>query len=236
MIKIKRPIACLVIACAVMGTAAGAVVERVSKNIRNNGGEICVVVDAGHGAPDGGAVGVSGTEEKDINLSIAKKLQEVLEGKGIKVVMTRETDDGIWDEDAETIRQKKVSDMNNRLQIIKDSGADLFLSIHMNSFTDSKANGLRIFYDKQHPEGEQLAEDIQRSIADVTGAETNAVKTADTRLFLMKNPVMMSILVECGFISNAEEEKKLQNDEYRAEIAWAIAESVEKYYNILTNE
>ncbi len=232
--KIKRPIACLVIACALTGTAAGAVVERVGRSMLR-GGEIRVVVDAGHGAPDGGAVGVSGTEEKDINLSIAKKLQEVLEGKGIEVIMTRETDDGIWDRDAETIREKKVSDMNNRLDIIKGSGADLFLSIHMNSFTNRKAQGLRIFYDKQHPEGERLAEDIQQSIAEVTGAQTNSVKTADTRLFLMKDPVMPSILVECGFISNPEEEKKLQNDEYRAEIAWAIAESVEKYYGMLTN-
>ncbi len=234
MIKIKRPIACLVIACALTGTAAGAVVERVGRQMVNNS-EPCVVVDAGHGAPDGGAVGANGTDEKEINLSIAKKLQEVLEGKGIKVIMTRETDDGIWDEDAQTIREKKVSDMNNRLQIIKNSGADLFLSIHMNSFTNRRANGLRIFYDKQHPDGEALAASIQQSIADVTGAETNAVKTADTRLFLMKNPVTMSILVECGFISNPEEEKKLQNDEYRAEIAWAIAESVENYFDALNN-
>lgn len=234
MMKIKRPIACLVIACALTGTAAGAVMERFGAPLFRRS-EVRVVVDAGHGAPDGGAVGASGTEEKEINLSIAKKLQEVLEGKGIEVIMTRETDDGIWDEDAQTIREKKVSDMNNRLQIIKDSGADLFLSIHMNSFTNRKANGLRIFYDKQHPEGEQLAEEIQQNIAAVTGAETNAVKTADTRLFLMKDPVMPSILVECGFISNPEEEKKLQNDEYRAEIAWAIAESVEKYYGMLTN-
>lgn len=234
MIKIKRTVIAVAAVCIMFGTAAGAVAIKISSNIRPDK-QVCVVVDAGHGAPDGGAVGISGVEEKDINLSIAQKLQEVLEGKGIKVVMTREGDNGIWDEDAETIRAKKVSDMHNRLQIIKDSGADLFLSIHMNSFTNSKASGLRIFYDKQHPEGKELAEDIQASIAEVTGAETNAVKTADTRLFLMKNPVMMSILVECGFISNAEEEKKLQNDEYRAEIAWAIAESVEKYYEILTN-
>ncbi|MCD8391390.1 MAG: N-acetylmuramoyl-L-alanine amidase [Firmicutes bacterium] len=189
----------------------------------------CVVVDAGHGAPDGGAVGVGGVEEKDINLAIALKLREVLEGKGIKVIMTREGDSGIWDDDAGTIREKKISDMQNRLEIIKNSGADLFLSIHMNSYTNQSASGLRVFYDKQHPEGEALSELIQQSIAEVTGAYTSAVKTADEKLFLMKNPVMPSILIECGFISNAEEEKKLQDEEYQSEIAWAIAESVEKF-------
>lgn len=180
-------------------------------------------------------MGVSGTEEKDINLAIAKKLQEVFEGKGIRVIMTRSEDDGIWDENSQSIREKKVSDMHNRLDIIKKSKADLFLSIHMNSFTDESANGLRVFYDRQYGESEEIASLIQDEIAQVTGAATQAVKAADTKLFLMKSPVMPSILIECGFISNAKEEEKLKNDEYQSKIAWAIAESVEKYYNILTD-
>ncbi|MCC8160306.1 MAG: N-acetylmuramoyl-L-alanine amidase, partial [Oscillospiraceae bacterium] len=92
-----------------------------------------IVLDAGHGEPDGGAVGVNGTIEKDINFAIVQKLQEVLEARGAEVILTRSGDYGLQDESAETIREMKVSDMNKRLEIMKESGADLFLSIHMNS-------------------------------------------------------------------------------------------------------
>lgn len=184
-------------------------------------------MNAPHGEPDGGAVGVNGTVEKDINLAIVKKLQEILEGKGIEVILTRKDDSGLQDESAETIRKMKVSDMNNRLNIIKNSGADLFLSIHMNSFGDKNVNGLHIFYDKSHPEIEEVASKIQDSMSEVTGASVHSVKTADEKLFLMKNPPMPAILIECGFLSNPREEKKLSNEEYQAKIAWAIALSLE---------
>lgn len=190
-----------------------------------------IVLDAGHGDPDGGAVGVSGTLEKDINLAIAQKLQEILEGMGAEVIMTREGDSGIYDESAATIRKMKVSDMRKRLDIIKKSGADLFLSIHMNSFSDSSVNGLHIFYDKNHPDIEPLAKEIQENISSVTGAAAHTVKTADEKLFLMKQSPIPSVLVECGFLSNPEEEKKLTDEEYQAKIAWAIAKSLENYTN-----
>lgn len=107
--------------------------------------------NAPHGEPDGGAVGVSGVVEKDINLAIVQKLQEVLESKGFEVILTRSGDSGLQDENAETIRKMKVSDMNKRLDIMKNSHADIFVSIHMNSFGDQKVSGLHIFYDKNHP-------------------------------------------------------------------------------------
>ncbi|MGN0106329.1 MAG: N-acetylmuramoyl-L-alanine amidase [Hominilimicola sp.] len=187
--------------------------------------------DAPHGEPDGGAVGINGTIEKDINLAIVQKIQEVLEGKGVEVILTREGDYGLQDESADTIRKMKVSDMNKRRTIIKESGADLFISIHMNSFGDSKVHGLHIFYDKSHPDIEETAKKIQDNIGAVTGAQTHTVKTADERLFLMKNPPIPAILVECGFLSNAEEEKKLSDEEYQAKIAWAIASALENYTN-----
>ena len=160
-----------------------------------------------------------------------QKLQEVLEVKGVEVILTREDDYGLQDESADTIRKMKVSDMNKRRSIIKDSGADLFISIHMNSFGDSKVHGLHIFYDKSHPDIEETAEKIQENIGAVTGAQTHTVKTADERLFLMKNPPIPAILVECGFLSNPEEEKKLSDEEYQAKIAWAIASALENYTN-----
>ena len=191
---------------------------------------IKIIVDAGHGAPDGGAVGASGIIEKDINLSIATKLREVLEGKEYIVVMTRMGDNGIYDEESQTIRQKKRSDMKSRLAIMNNSGADLFVSIHMNSFENKKANGLNIFYSSNHKEVKELAEKIQIRISDITGANTHAVKTADESLFLMKNPPIPSILAECGFLSNPEEEKKLADEEYQSKLAWAIAEAIEEFY------
>lgn len=176
-------------------------------------------------------MGVDGTEEKDVNLAITEKLREVLEGRGYAVVMTREDDSGLQDESAGTIREMKKSDMNKRREIVEKSGADLFVSIHMNSFSDPKVSGLHIFYDKAHPEAENLAKSIQSKIGEVTGAETHTVKTADTSLFLMKNSPIPAILAECGFLSNPDEIRKLKDDTYQAKIAWAIAEALADYTN-----
>lgn len=212
---------------AVVGIAIGMGIKHYETLQTFSSSDIKVVLDAGHGEPDGGAVGVSGVVEKDINLAIVQKLQEVLESKGFEVILTRSGDSGLQDENAETIRKMKVSDMNKRLDIMKNSHADIFVSIHMNSFGDQKVSGLHIFYDKNHPEIERLAKSIQNKMSEVTGAEMHAVKTADERLFLMKNPPMPAILVECGFLSNPDEEKKLASDEYQSKIAWAIASAIE---------
>ena len=187
----------------------------------------CVVLDAGHGSPDGGAVGINGTPEKDINLDVVLKLRQILENRGMKVILTREGDSGIFDSNAETIHEKKVSDMKRRLDIINNSNADLFISVHMNSFTDTTSNGLHVFYSRNHPQAEETAIRIQKKISSLTGAKTHAVKTASESLYLMKNPVPPSVLVECGFISNPEEEKLLNDENYRAKIAFAIAEAIE---------
>ena len=104
---------------------------------------ICtVVLDAGHGEPDGGAIGINGTLEKDINLAITLKIQEILETRDVKVIMTRTDDNSICDPDAETLHEKKVSDMHKRESIINNSGADLFVSVHMNSFTNPSSSAL----------------------------------------------------------------------------------------------
>ncbi len=191
---------------------------------------LCVVVDAGHGLPDGGAVGVRGTIEQKINLEVSKKVEEVLIGKGIKVIMTRSDENCLSEgEENKTLREMKKEDMNKRLSIIKESNADLFVSIHMNQFPQEKVNGLRLFFDKSHPETKELAEMMQERMSQVTGAKMYAVKTADQSLFLMKNPPVPAVLVECGFISNPEEEKKLNDENYQSRLAWAIAEAVEIY-------
>ncbi len=197
----------------------------------NSNDRTTIIVDAGHGEPDGGAVGVNGTLEKDINLAIAKKVEEVLLGKNINVIMTRMGDSGLYETQDATLRQKKREDMNTRLAIMKKSNADLFLSIHMNSFESGKVNGLHVFYAENHAEVEPLAVAIQERISQITGASTHAVKAAEKSLFLMKNPPIPAILVECGFLSNPEEEQKLNDEEYQSRIAWAIAEACEDFYN-----
>ena len=223
-IKLKKKsvaLVCLSFAAAIAVMISLRAVPTISFNKPNT-----VVVDAGHGEPDGGAVGINGTIEKDINLQIALKLREVLENRGVRVIMTRTDDNSICDNSARTLHEKKVSDMHNRLEIINTSGADLFLSIHMNSFSDPKSSGLHVFYSRNHPEAEETATLIQESIAELTGAKTHAVKTASDTLFLMKNPIPPAILIECGFISNPEEEKLLNDDNYQSKIAFSIANAV----------
>lgn len=201
----------------------------------NPGDRYTVVLDAGHGSPDGGAVGPGGTLEKDINLAVVLKLQEILESRGASVILTRSDDSAIYDEDADTIHEKKVSDMNNRLKIINGSGADIFISIHMNAFSDKTSNGLHVFYSRNHPEVEPIAEAIQQRIAELTGAASHAVKTASGTLFLMKDPVPPALLIECGFITNAEEEKLLASEEYQAKIAYAIVDALENNIHFSSN-
>ena len=183
---------------------------------------LSVIIDAGHGLPDGGAVGASGIIEQEINLKIAEKVREVLEAKGISVIMTRDTKNGLSTQKSRSLREMKIEDMKKRRAIMKKSNADLFISIHMNSFKNGSASGLRVFYSENFDEIKPLAESIQLRMADVTGAKTAAVKTADKSLFLMKNPPLPSILVECGFLSNPEEEKLLADENYQKLLAQCI--------------
>ena len=193
-------------------------------------GKTVVVIDAGHGLPDGGAVGAGGTVEQEINLEVSKKVEEVLEGKGITVIMTRKNENCLSEQaEGKSLREMKREDMNQRLKIIKKSDADLFVSVHMNQFQQPEINGLRLFYDKSDPETEELAKMLQERMSEVTGAKMYAVKAADLTLFLMKNPPVPALLVECGFISNPQEEKKLNDEDYQSRLAWAIAESIEEY-------
>lgn len=222
----------MMIVFAAAGLLTGSILKFSPVSPAFNSSVLTVLLDAGHGDPDGGTTGAIGTVEKDINLAIVKKLQEVFEGKGIRVLLTRDGDSGLQDAGADTIRKMKVSDMHKRLDLMKKSNADLFLSIHMNSFPNQKVNGLRVFFAKNHSETEELANSIQDKIGSVTGAATYAVKAADEKLFLMKNPPLPAVLVECGFLTNPEEEKKLNDEEYQAKIAWAIASAVEEYYGI----
>ncbi len=187
--------------------------------------QITVVVDAGHGGNDPGKVGVNGTLEKDINLSIALKLKDELEKKGIKVILTRDSDTSLAIEGA---TNKKTSDMNKRMELINGSRADLLVSIHQNSFTDPSVKGAQTFYYKGSGESEEIAVTVQAEL--VKALDNNNKRKAKTGndYFMLRKSTCPAIIVECGFLSNSDEEAKLVTDEYQQAVAEAIAEGVYK--------
>ena len=181
-----------------------------------------VVIDAGHGGRDPGAVSPRGTREDEINLKISKKLQTYLEKEGTKVIMTRTTN--------EALGKTKREDMNKRVQIIRNSGADIVVSIHLNMFSQPQYYGAQTFYMKNSEEGKRLAKSIQDQLIRVLNrGNTRQIKASDQYLIL-KASSAPTVLVECGFLSNPEEERLLKTDEYQEKIAWAIYSGIVSYF------
>lgn len=191
-----------------------------------------IVVDAGHGEPDGGAISKSGVEESKLNLEVALKLQELLEDLGYKVIMTRETEQNIADSDKQSpIRKMKVSDINNRIQIVNQSNADMLISIHMNNFQDSKYYGWQTFYKKNSEISKALAENIQRGICNNIERKNDRVALAISEIKLIDKAEIPAVIVECGFLSNDEDLRLLLTDEYKEQIAMGIVEGLDTFYN-----
>lgn len=194
-----------------------------------------VIIDAGHGEPDGGATGIKGTSESEINLKISKKLSAMLEEKCYNVIMTRETETGIYSE-GDSIREKKLSDMHNREKILNGSKADAFISIHMNSFSDSSVSGAQVFYSENNEKSLDLAMAIRERIVPLYEKNDRILKEAPDSVYLMKKANIPACLVECGFLSNAENEALLTGDEYQEKMAEAIACGIDDYFKGDTNE
>lgn len=189
-----------------------------------------IVIDPGHGSPDGGATGYSGSLEKDINLDIAKKLGSYLQQSGAHVIYTREDDNAVTDNLEAKIKEIKRADLSNRKNIKNNSGADLFISIHMNKFEQSKYRGAQVFYPGNCPESKKLAQIIQQSITDFAdNSNYREAKDSKNDIFILKDSKIPSVLVECGFLSNPEEEAKLLTQEYQSEIAYAIFGGISRY-------
>ena len=181
-----------------------------------------VMLDAGHGAPDGGAEAPDGTLEKDLNLKITSFLQGFLEQSGTHVLVTREGDSGIFDENAKKIKQMKNSDIKNREKLMNKSDADIFVSIHMNKFPESKYSGPQVFHSKGE-DSKRLAKFVQdRLISVLNPPKVREIKQAGSEIYLLKKAEIPAILVECGFISNHEELALLKDEEYQKRVAWAI--------------
>lgn len=191
-----------------------------------------IVVDAGHGEPDGGAVSKSGVAEAGLNLEIALKLNDSLTELGYNVILTRNTEMNIADSDKQTpIRSMKVSDINNRIKIVNESSADMLISIHMNNFESSKYYGWQTFYKKNSEDSKLLAENIQAGISNNIERKNDRVALPITNIKLIDNAKIPAVIVECGFLSNDEDLRLLLTDEYKQQIVDGIVEGIEKSYN-----
>ena len=193
-----------------------------------------VIIDAGHGGPDGGTSADDGTLEKDLNLQIAIKLNESLNSMGIKTVMIRTEDISVHDASANTIRQKKVSDLKNRLKIINETDNSIFVSIHQNHFSDSRYSGTQVFYSKNNPQSSVLADCIRQSvISNLQKDNTRETKPSGTDIYLLYHAESPAVMVECGFLSNINESKNLNNENYQKELAFVLALGISDYLNSL---
>ena len=190
-----------------------------------------IVLDAGHGLPDGGAVGIDGVYESKINLEIVLKLQKLLEASNCTVILTRSDENGIYEESADTIREQKVSDMKNRVDIGNNSNAEIFVSIHMNKIDQNKYSGWQTFYKNTDEESKTLASKIQQNLNYFISKENNREIKSITGIYLTKNVEIPLALVECGFLSNPEENSLLQTDKYQEELAWSIYIGIMDYFN-----
>ena len=193
--------------------------------------DIDVIIDPGHGGVDGGAVGVTGSIEKEINLNISLYLKEILSAEGLNVLMTRSTDISIHSEEAVTIRQKKTSDLKNRLAIINANPNAVIISVHQNSFTAGYVHGTMIYYGIVNENSKQLAEKIKKAIQTIQPENEKQLKSAGKDLYLMSYAKGPAVLVECGFLSNAQEEALLKTENYQRKMAQAVADGILTYFS-----
>ena len=187
------------------------------------GAPVTVIVDPGHGGEDGGALSPDGVEESEVNLAIALRVESLLRFAGQRTDMTRREDVSIHDAAAQTIRQKKSSDLKNRVQLVNSTENAVLLSIHQNSLPSSTATwGAQAFWNRQEG-GEPLAKAVQDSLnACINTHRAKEAKAIGSDVYLMKNIQTPGVLVECGFLSNAEETVRLGQEAHQRKIACAI--------------
>lgn len=229
LLKKFTPQLCLLVVICIIATFGYVKTEIIDVNSTVNSIPT-IIIDAGHGGFDGGASAADGTVEKDINLQIALKTAHILKLNGFKVIMTRNTDTGTEDDESQTIPKRKKSDLSNRLQIMKDNPDAIFVSIHLNKFTTSAANGAQVFYTKNYKEAYDLANSVQQSITTLIQPEnTRVVKQGTDSTYLLKNATVPAIIVECGFLSNKAELEKLKSDDYQSQMSFAIISGIMDY-------
>lgn len=189
-----------------------------------------IILDAGHGGEDGGAVGVDGILEKDLNLSVTLKANDFFRFFGYDTLLTRTEDKMTCDDNLKGQRAKKVSDIKNRFALLESSDCLCFISIHQNFF-GGDAHGAQMFYGRHNAQSKLLAQVLQENIkAALQPQNERVIKSADDNIYILYNTQKIAVLAECGFISNSEDAAALQNEEYQNKLAFVIAESTAKYF------
>ena len=187
-----------------------------------------VVIDAGHGADDGGKVGINGAVEKDINLIIALRVKELLDAQGVDVVMTRENDAGLY---PRTGDNRKIRDMQKRVELINKERPALTVSIHQNSYTEESISGAQTFYMTGSEEGKRAAEILQEQMITTLEPEKERQAKENGSYYMLKHVDGPIVIAECGFLSNAKEAELLCDEEYQEKVAWAIHLGILRYLN-----
>ena len=177
-----------------------------------------------------GAESSNGTSEAETNLKIALKLQNLLEQNGSTVILTRSDENAIYDIDSKTLKQKKISDIHNRVKIGNESSADIFVSIHLNKIPQSQYDGWQTFYKNGSENGEKLAKSIQSSMNEAIEKNNNREAKTIDNIYIIKHVEIPTTIVECGFLSNKQEEQKLLDDEYQNKLAWGIYNGIIYYF------
>lgn len=227
--RMELIMACLMLVCFYLLSRQAAVLsEDMTASSRNDAAESDrkILIDPGHGEGDPGMIGVAGLEEKGINLEISLLLREKLQQRGYVVVMTRESDRGLYDE---TSQNKKAQDMQRRVAMISEEKPLLSVSIHQNSYQDEAVYGPQVFYYESSVEGKKLAQSIQSRLNTALQiAHAREVK-GNTSYYLLKRSQGTLVIVECGFLTNQEESEKLKSQEYQDQVAEAIADGIDAY-------
>ena len=187
-----------------------------------------VVIDSGHGGDDPGKVGINQSREKEINLAIAKKLEQRLTENGITVIMTRETDEDLSPPGAAS---QKAADLSERCRIINEAHALFAVSIHQNSYHEEAIRGGQVFYYKTSVRGKKLAESLQKRFDYVLGDSNKRQAKANDNYYLLLHVKEPIVIAECGFLSNREEAKKLETEEYQDRLAWTLHMGIMEYLN-----
>lgn len=181
-----------------------------------------IVLDAGHGGWDPGKTGTVGKNEKDLNLAVTEKLADYLEIGGAEVILTRSSDDALG--------TGKRTDMAERKRIANESDADILVSIHQNAFPSAKAKGAQVFYHNRSENGKLLAECVQENLRERVDGSNNRQAKESESYYILKTTEIPAVIVECGFLSNGEEEKRLNDAGYQEKLAWAIYCGILDYF------
>lgn len=189
------------------------------------------MANSAHGGFDGGAVAFDGTVEKNINLNIALNLRDFLRIGGYDVIMTRTTDTGTEDDFSKPIANRKVSDLQNRLKLMNTYPNAIFVSVHLNKFTATAANGAQVFYSKNNENGRMLGQSIQDSFKEILQPENERVIKQGTKsTYLLHKANLPAVIVECGFLSNRNELSLLKSADYQKKLAFTIFCGINNYY------